>query len=68
MSTTLTCVRPGCDRTHYARGLCYNCYMTALRLVKTGKTTWVELQDNGKCRPANPTIGKTASWMMEVKS
>jgi hypothetical protein len=34
----------GCGNKEYSRGLCINCYQSALRDVKEGSTTWYELE------------------------
>lgn len=37
------CIIEGCENVHSARGLCARCYAVASKLVKEGKTTWVQL-------------------------
>lgn len=41
----------GCVHFSQARGLCQNCYRKAREAVKAGKTTWEQLEKEGKCRP-----------------
>ncbi len=43
------CLREGCIKGKFARGLCGTCYKYASRLVKQGKLTWKELEKKGKC-------------------
>lgn len=41
------CVVPGCDRTaNNSRKCCNSCYTTARELVRSGVTTWEELEEN----------------------
>lgn len=42
------CLNPKCERKQYARGLCQSCYGLARHIVKSGKTSWEELEKNGK--------------------
>lgn len=35
------------------RGLCDNCYNTRLRQIRTGKTTWDRLIEEGQAYPSN---------------
>ena len=41
------CLTPNCGKKVERRGLCRSCYIQALRLIHTEKTTWMELQDMG---------------------
>ena len=44
------CLVTACDRPpHNARGLCEACYKFARQLVIQGRTTWKQLEDDGKC-------------------
>ncbi len=47
----MRCVIEGCDRKAVTRGLCHSCYLTALRLVQAGETTWTALETAGLCGP-----------------
>lgn len=44
-----TCLHPECDEESIERGLCFNHWYTAWRLVADNKTTWKKLQQNNKC-------------------
>lgn len=39
-----------CEKEEYSRGLCVNAYQSALRKIKQGKTTWQEMEQQGKCK------------------
>lgn len=41
------CIINGCKRRARVRGLCDGCYLSALRTVHAGQTTWAELIDAG---------------------
>lgn len=43
----MKCLIECCEREANSRGLCWPCYQSALRLVKSGKTTWDELVNMG---------------------
>jgi hypothetical protein len=48
----------GCGNTEYSRGLCINCYQSALRDVHEGSTTWAELELAKLAKPSKrPTRG-----------
>jgi hypothetical protein len=44
-----------CGRAARTRGLCHACYVAALRLVRTGETTWRRLEEAGRARPRRAT-------------
>ena len=46
------CCMKGCDKKHYARGLCQSHYSKARYLIKNGIETWISLIRNGKAQPA----------------
>jgi len=48
MEKVVTCLVPGCESTPTSRGLCFQHYQKARRLVKRGKITMGELEDQGK--------------------
>ncbi len=52
----MSIVRPclGCKRLAHSRGLCRVCYDRLRLVVKSGQTTWVQLEAEGKSRPPNP--------------
>ena len=56
MAIVPRCVKPGCVRFRKARGLCLTCYGHARTLVKEGKTTWAELEAQGKALPQGPKV------------
>lgn len=52
----IKCMNPVCakERKHFAlgsRGLCPACYTMANNLVREHKTTWGQLEKDGKCLP-----------------
>ena len=47
----MRCIIEGCDRKATARGLCHSCYLTALRLIQAGETSWELLEQAGLCGP-----------------
>lgn len=42
------CRVPSCKRRVRSRGLCRNCYASAARLVRLGRTSWKKLEEEGK--------------------
>jgi hypothetical protein len=46
---TIKCLRPECGGEAFKRGLCGPCYRRACKLVRRGKTTWENLENNKKC-------------------
>lgn len=61
------CLRPGCGKIVFARGLCQIDYNTARTLILNGKTTWELLEEKGKSTKANfaPT-GEVTTWLLET--
>lgn len=50
------CIVPGCDRTaNNSRKCCSSCYTTARDLVRSGVTTWEELEENHIVAAAHET-------------
>ena len=47
-----TCLTPTCSRPSRTRGLCISCYVAASRLIKSGETTWSELESLGMAKAA----------------
>lgn len=45
------CLNPRCSKEQLTRGLCENCYQSALRLVRRGVVTWSKLESEGKAIP-----------------
>lgn len=45
-----------------SRGLCATCYSAAIRAIKSGKTTWENLQLNRKCTPAR--VRTAENWLL----
>jgi hypothetical protein len=39
-----------------SRGLCRSCYDAAYEDIRTGKTTWQQLEAEGKALPSNVTL------------
>lgn len=52
MSSSIACVTPDCKKARRCRGMCINCYNKAYEDVRAGKTTWAELEKQGKALPA----------------
>jgi len=49
--TNRKCIVKQCDATNISgRGLCMKCYYAARNLIRTGKTSWEELQRMGLAR------------------
>lgn len=48
------CLFPECKNLEQTRGLCKTHYLTARILVKIGKTTWKELEDQKKVMAPRP--------------
>jgi hypothetical protein len=42
----------GCGKQECSRGLCITCYQSAVREVKSGNTTWEELEREGLANPS----------------
>jgi hypothetical protein len=47
----MQCLVRDCEGTATTRGLCPACRMYATRQIKAGKTTWAQLEHEGKCLP-----------------
>ena len=58
------CLVPGCNNEAKTRGLCSTHYMYAHRLVTRGKTTWAELEKQGKCLGSHATPSPTKDWFL----
>lgn len=54
-----TCIIPNCENVAKARGLCFNCYMSARDRVSRGKTTWEFLVEDGLALGTNKRGVKT---------
>jgi hypothetical protein len=50
---TTNCLACSC-RLVSCRGLCQRCYGRYGKLVRNGKTTWLQLEREGKARPPAP--------------
>ena len=66
----MKCINPHCDRTARTRGLCNACHAEACRLCAAGKTTFEELERNGRLLPkatgnSNPSTVNRLSWLRE---
>lgn len=46
------CLIEGCNSKAKSRGLCVACYQTARQSVRTGKTTWADLEKVGLAKPS----------------
>lgn len=45
------CLYPNCGKDSYSRGLCVRHYHSARSLVRANRTTWEQLEKNGKSLP-----------------
>lgn len=66
---TNTCLNTRCRCSKLvSRGLCANCYATASKLVRDGRTTWRKLERAGKVLPvghfSNHGFRKT-NWFLD---
>lgn len=62
------CLVPGCNNRRSHRGLCNKHYGSATYLVREGKVTWQELEDNGKCLMAYPRRSRPSTeWLLNFK-
>ena len=64
ISSNNLCLVPGCNEPAKTRGLCATHYMYAHRLVTRGKTTWAELEKEGKCLPPHSAPNDTKDWFL----
>lgn len=62
------CLFPSCTKQSVTRGLCKTHYMYALRLVKSGKTTWEELEQSNRCKPPKRINHNTSAYKWFLKS
>jgi len=60
-----TCLVPGCNNPAKTRGLCATHYMYAHRLVSRGKTTWADLEKEGKCLGSHASPNPTKDWFLD---
>ena len=58
------CLVPGCEEQAKTRGLCATHYMYAHRLVTRGKTTWAELEKEGKWLSPHSSPNDTKDWFL----
>ena len=54
----LNCMIRGCTKPEKHRGLCRACYESARRLIRSGKTTDLELVDRKMLRRKKPNAGR----------
>jgi hypothetical protein len=60
------CLTPDCPNTEeHARGVCQPCYLSLVRRVNSGKTTWLKLVRLGLALPAKKP-GRHASPMAKA--
>jgi len=50
MTETKRCMTPDCCGEHYSRGICRRCYERLNKRVMRGRTTWVDLINEGLCK------------------
>lgn len=68
MAIPFLCLRPSCGRVQVTRGLCQTCYKAAKRLVEECKTTWEQIEVDGKCKPKKSwrrTPSQARLWFLE---
>ena len=58
------CIVPECNTIATTRGNCDTHYQQAHRLVRDKKTTWEELEKNGKVKSSNRSK-KSEDWFLE---
>jgi hypothetical protein len=63
-TNTPDCLVPGCNNEAKTRGLCSTHYMYAHRLVARYKTTWQELEEQGKCLGSHASPNPTKDWFL----
>lgn len=70
ISHQTACLRTGCGRPQYSRGLCSGCYQVATQLVRNGTTTWLNLTASGKCSPLQKQRerGTIRAWFLGDES
>jgi hypothetical protein len=51
------------ERTGRRRGLCLPCYDRVRRTVRTGETTWAELEATGRALPAKSRGEMMGDWL-----
>lgn len=61
------CIRPGCGKPEFSRGLCSACYSNAALLVRKGQTSWEQLVNSGRALRAylRKKSSKTRKWLLE---
>jgi hypothetical protein len=60
------CLNPNCENKARVRGLCMNCYGSALNLIKHRLTSWSALEKANKSKPARPVrkSEKVKGWLL----
>ena len=53
------------ERLPVRRGLCFRCYDRLGRAVRSGKATWVELEETGQALPAKSRWERMQQWFRE---
>lgn len=61
------CLIKDCDNLSMVRGLCWNCYNSALWQIRKGRTNWRELTDNGLALPIKKNKGKFGEMFKDMK-
>ena len=60
------CLNPQCDRFVHRRGLCMDCWLKAMSIVRQGMTTWESLIARKKCTADEQVrLHPTERWLME---
>lgn len=62
-----SCLYPGCTSSPITRGLCKIHYQYAYRLVQGGKTTWEQLEKEGKVAPKSKKVEEITNWFLNDK-
>ncbi len=69
MSKKEDCIIQSCDNLAHTRGLCPKHYQKYVYRVRTGKTTWEELENLGLIRPAKGEVidDKPKDWWSNAR-
>ncbi len=66
MKKQTKCLNPKCENKSEVRGLCRSHYVYASLLVRTGNSTWEELEKHGKCLKSYHNRAKY-TWLLDFK-
>jgi hypothetical protein len=60
MKEKKVCLSKGCEKKAKTRGLCPSCYNSANHIVKSGETSWDQLEEMGLSLPSSGREIKSA--------